>query len=112
MAHPYYSQLHELMSEVGLGAPNFACKHFFSGAAVYARGKMVATLSPQGLAFKLSESRCEEVLAAGHAIPLCYFKKSPVKRNYVLFPDVDQLDTDEIRAYFQEAVSTFAQGAA
>ncbi len=112
MAHPYFSQLQKLMSEVGLGGPDFVCKHFFSGAAVYARAKMVATLSPQGLAFKLSEPRCEEVLAEGHAIPLCYFKKSPVKRNYVLFPDADQLDMDEIRGYFQECVSTSEHDAA
>ena len=112
MAHPYFSQLRDLMNEVGLSDPDIICKHFFSGAAIYARGKMVASLSPKGLAFKLSKPRCDQVLSEGIAIPLCYFNKSPAKRGYVLFPDADQLNDDELRGYFNECVSTSAKDAA
>jgi len=112
MAHPYFSQLQELVRDVGLGDSDIVCKHFFSGAGLYARGKMVATLSPKGLAFKLSKHRCDQVLSEGLAIPLCYFSKSPVKRSYVLFPDVAELSTEDLRGYFQECVLMSAQDAA
>lgn len=73
MAQPYLSQLQELLAEVNLGDTELVCKHFFSGAAAYANGKIVASLSPKGLAFKLSECRCDNVLSAGIAIPLQSF---------------------------------------
>ena len=78
------------------------CKHFFSGAAVYLNGKICASLSPKGLAFKLSEERSAELIRQGKAIPLQYFEKSPVKKGYVLFPEAGQLSPIEIAAYFNE----------
>lgn len=108
MAHPYLGQLQDLLGDSGLNSSEIVCKHFFSGAAAYSNGKIIASLSPKGLAFKLSESRCNEVLAEGLAVPLRYFNKSPVKRGYVLFPDNDRLKSDETRRYFLECISTSA----
>ena len=112
MAHPYLGQIQKLVSDIDFGDSDIEYKHFFSGAAVYADGKIVASLSPKGLAFKLSESRCAAVLSEGLAIPLRYFEKSPVKQGYVLFPDKDQLRKVELEDFFRECVLTSAQGAA
>lgn len=109
MAYPYLDQLQELVDNVDLGDSDVVCKHFFSGAAAYLNGKIIASLSPNGLAFKLSASRCAEVLSDGLAIPLRYFDKSPVKKGYVLFPDVDELGNGEIANFFRECVLNSTQ---
>jgi len=63
------------------------CRHFFSGAAAYRGESIVATLTPVGLAFKVPDEIHDELLANGLAVPLRYFSASPIKRNYVLFPE-------------------------
>lgn len=63
------------------------CRHFFSGAAVYRDGSIVASLTPVGLAFKVPTEVHDRLLESGRAQPLCYFPRSPIKRDYVLFPD-------------------------
>ncbi len=108
MAHPYLKEIRDLLAEIGLDDSDLECKHFFSGAAAYANGKIVASLSPKGLAFKLSEHRCNEILSQGIAIPLRYFDKSPVKRGYVLFPDKNRLSKDELKDCFRECILTSA----
>ena len=58
MAEAY---LHVLRSLVDRGRPEpgsravVVCKHFFSGAAAYANGRIFMTLTPVGLALKLPE---------------------------------------------------------
>ncbi len=65
------------------------CRHFFSGAAVYRDGDIIASLTPVGLAFKVSNDIRTKLLNNGRAIPLRYFPNSPVKKNYVLFTDAE-----------------------
>lgn len=60
-------------------------RHFFSGAAVYRDGSIVASLTPAGLAFKVPAEVHDSLLSSGRAGPLRYFPGSPIKRNYVLF---------------------------
>lgn len=62
-------------------------RHFFSGAALYRDGAIVATLTPVGIAFKVPQDVREELLKSDRAVPLRYFPNSPVKSDYVLFPD-------------------------
>ena len=62
------------------------CKHFFSGAAVYSDGHIFMTLTPAGLALKLSEHDRAQLAALG-AVPLRYFANAPVKKDYVVLPD-------------------------
>ena len=105
MAHPFLSQL-ELLTDAHLsGVSNIECKHFFGGAALYSNGIICASLTPVGLAFKLSTIRCSELMESGAARPLKYFQKSPIKKDYVLFPEFEKLDEDTIAAYFGEAVA-------
>ena len=60
-------------------------RHFFSGAAVYRDGTIVASLTPVGLAFRVPTEIRDALLDSGKAIPLRYFPNSPIKRDYVLF---------------------------
>jgi len=60
------------------------CKHFFSGAALYANGKICASLTPVGFAIKLPERSRTALLRQHRARPLRYFANAPVKREYVV----------------------------
>ncbi len=96
MAEPYLTQLEELAdrwisADQRIGA--LECRHFFSGAAVYRNGVIVASLTPVGLAFKVPVEVHDELLDSDLASPLRYFPKAPIKRGYVLFPAVKDLDT-------------------
>ncbi len=56
MAEPYLTDLQELAdqwfrADAAVGV--LECRHFFSGAAAYRDGAIVASLTPVGLAFKV-----------------------------------------------------------
>jgi hypothetical protein len=104
MAHPYLEQLQGLVSEAGIGDVDLDCKHFFSGAALYAGGKICATYTPVGLAFKLPRARCKELIAVKLAVPLCYFKGAPAKSGYALFQEPDDLSGESLSSYFSECI--------
>ncbi|MCZ6619135.1 MAG: hypothetical protein O7E57_13495 [Gammaproteobacteria bacterium] len=104
MAQPYLDQLEKLVCSFAPASHDLICKHFFSGAALYVQQRICASLSPKGLAFKLGNSRCENILAHGKAVPLQYFDNAPIKRDYILLPDVQNLDDTDIIAYFEECV--------
>ncbi len=112
MAQPYLEQLQQLADDIDLASPDIVCKHFFSGAAAYTNGHIFASLTPKGLALKLPEPRCKELLAGDFAEPLRYFDKSPVKRGYVLFAEHGRLTKNELKQYFLESVLAAAEDAA
>ncbi len=105
MAHPYREQLQALVQIVDRSDVDLVCKHFFSGAALYANGKICASLSPAGLAFKLSQQRCADLINSQIAEPLCYFEGAPTKTSYALFPVPDELSGKSIAAYFDECIT-------
>jgi hypothetical protein len=89
MAEPYLTELRALADEWSRaddGVGELECRHFFSGAAAYRDGAIVATLTPVGLAFKVLATVRDDLLARGVASELSYFPNAPVKRDYVLFP--------------------------
>lgn len=112
MAQPYLDQLEELIARIHPDGRDLVCKHFFSGAALYLGGSICASLSPKGLAFKLPEGRCAEIIAAGKATSLRYFDKSPIKRGYILLPDVGDLRDSDISAYLEECLAYAASARA
>jgi len=69
-------------------------RHFFSGAALYRAGSIVGSLTPVGLAFKVPNEVRDSLLNREKAVPLRYFQNSPVKGDYVLFPD-SKIETHE-----------------
>ncbi|MCH7829966.1 MAG: hypothetical protein IIB75_05300 [Proteobacteria bacterium] len=105
MAHPYFAQLRQLLDDADLNETDIVCKHFFSGAAAYACGHIFASLTPKGLAFKLTGKRCVEVIEKGKGTELTYFENSPVKKGYVLFRDFAEMSKGDLRRYFSEALS-------
>lgn len=105
MAQPYLDRLQALVNEFGSGNQNLVCKHFFSGAALYFDGKICASLTPKGLAFKLPGTRCEELIANGEAEALRYFDNSPVKKGYVLLPDYQALGAVQLSAYLRQCTA-------
>ena len=88
MVEAFLAELKSVVGRLPLGdetVNGIEYKHFFSGAAAYARGKIFMTLTPVGLALKLPDHDCQALLAAG-ATPLQYFPKAPIKKNYVVLP--------------------------
>lgn len=59
------------------------CRHFFSGAALYANGKICASLTPAGFGLKLPKEVRERMMDEGQGKELRYFIDAPVKREYI-----------------------------
>ena len=78
-------------------------KPFFGGAAAYANGKICLSLTKVGFAVKLPEVDRQELLAKG-AQPLRYFPKAPIKKKYVVLPDVIMHDPECLRAWVKKCV--------
>lgn len=90
MAEPYLGDLRKLAdewTETNSSVGSLECRHFFSGAAAYRDHTVVATLTPVGLAFKVSPEARDSLLSSGEALPLRYFSESPIKKDYVLFSE-------------------------
>jgi TfoX/Sxy family transcriptional regulator of competence genes len=90
MAEPYLADLTKMSTdwmEANHSVGVLECRHFFSGAAVYRDGSIVASLTPVGLAFKVKADVRQSLLDSGRASPLRYFPESPIKHDYVLFAD-------------------------
>ncbi len=64
---------------------NLECKHFFSGAALYADDRICISLTPVGLAMKLPEDTKERLLKNKKVVPLRYFPNGPIKKSMFCF---------------------------
>jgi TfoX/Sxy family transcriptional regulator of competence genes len=106
MVAPYLQELRSILDdrkpEQGRSA-TIECKHFFSGAAAYADGRIFMTLTPAGLALKLPEADVAALLAQG-ATPLRYFPKAPVKRDYVVVPDSMREHTEALGPLIEASI--------
>ena len=87
MAQEYFDRLSGLINEVTPSmsiSADLEIKHFFSGAAVYANGRICISLTPAGLAVKLPESLRNDLLKEKGTSRLRYFPKAPIKKDYVV----------------------------
>ncbi len=76
MAEPFLEQLSQIVGElssVTFENVTLETKHFFSGAALYANGKICASLSPSGFALKLPTDVRERLIAEGRAKVFRFF---------------------------------------
>ena len=108
MAEPYLERLSQIVDRLGPVSAEkvtLKTKHFFSGAALCANGKICASLTPVRLAFKLPQSRCENIIEEGKAEPLKYFERSPTKRGYILLPTPQNLSDADIALYLRECLA-------
>ena len=79
------------------------CKHFFSGAAAYANGRIFMTLTTIGLALKLPQDS-RELLIGNGARPLRYFPKGPIKKDYVVVPKALANDEETLASWIRESI--------
>lgn len=106
MAKIYLEKLQDMLGPVGARLPagvELEIKHFFSGAACYAGGSICITLTPVGLAMKLSEAdRAAARKAGGRA--LRYFPNGPIKKDYVVLPGKIRGNTRSLRAWARKSI--------
>ena len=107
MAKQYLEKLSELMNRAMAG--NFKnvdleCKHFFSGAAVYANGRICITLTPAGFAVKLPEEPRNALMRDSGTKQLRYFPKGPIKKDYVVLPEAMLEDMKTLRHWVKVSI--------
>ena len=107
MAQPYLDQLTEDLRKWKPTRPRgvkLECKHFFSGAALYANGKIAASLTPAGLALKLPEAMRLDLFRGRKARRLRYFTKGPVKKDYAVLSRSTASDASEVRRLLNASI--------
>src|SRR6266566_5356808 len=90
MAQEYLERLNLLIGRLISGSlknVKLECKHFFSGAAVYAHGRICMSWTPVGFAMKLPEPSRATLISERGAKYLRHFPKGPIKKDYVVLPE-------------------------
>ena len=108
MAKIFLGQLSRIIDRATsgrIGDVTVECKHFFSGAAVYANGRICASLTPVGFAIKLPKDSRDILLKRRGVKPLRYFAKGPVKKEYVVLPKALIGDPNGIRGLLEISVA-------
>ena len=107
MAKQHLEQLTALIRQTTSGRFNDAkleCKHFFSGAALYANGRICISLTPVGFAIKLPEESRNTLLKQKGAKYLQYFPKGPIKKDYVVMPKTMLKDMRTLRRWVRISI--------
>ena len=102
MAKEYLDELSALIDKTVSGRfknIRLECKHFFSGAALYANGKICISLTPVGFAIKLPEESRSALLKQKGTKPLRYFPEGPIKKDYVVLPKAILNDAKVLRQW-------------
>ncbi len=106
MAKEYLERLEMLLRPVARTLPPevaLEVKHFFSGAAAYANGRICITLTTVGVALKLPEDARIRLKKAG-ARPLRYFPDGPIKKDYVLLPKSYREDRRKLATWARKSI--------
>jgi TfoX/Sxy family transcriptional regulator of competence genes len=104
MVATHLNTLRSLLDRVALDrSVTVECRHFFSGAAAYANGRIFMTLTSVGLALKLSSESRADLLGLG-ARPLRYFSHGPIKKDYVVVPQSVAGDIDAVTPWIARSV--------
>ena len=107
MAKEYLNKLSEIMKQATARRfkdVNLECKHFFSGAAVYADGRICVSLTPVGFAIKLPENSRDVLLKEKGTKHLRYFPKGPIKKEYVVLPKAMINDVKVLRCWVKVTI--------
>jgi TfoX/Sxy family transcriptional regulator of competence genes len=107
MAQPYFDRLSAKLRESNPPKPRgvvVECKHFFSGAALYANGRIFASLTPAGLAIKLPERSRSDLLRARGGRRLRYFKGGPIKKEYIVLSHRTAADREKVRELLRAGI--------
>ena len=101
MAQPYLETLSRKIRNLELPVSEdvtLECKHFFSGAALYANGKICASLTPAGFGLKLPADVRDLLIEDGDGHELRYFEKAPVKKEYVALSQAVADDLERLKS--------------
>ena len=115
MAEPYRERLTtmvRLARPSNARGPRLECRHFFSGAALYANGTICASLTPVGFAVKLPETSRAALLRQRRARPLRYFRRGPIKKEYVVLSAATASEPAVIRSLLRESIQYATRGKA
>ena len=107
MAKEYLRQLTALIKQLTTGRfknVKLECKHFFSGAAVYADGRICISLTPVGFAIKLPKESQNILMNVEGAKRLRYFPKGPIKKDYVVLPKAMLKDMKTLRRWVKVSI--------
>ncbi len=107
MAEPYLERLRETIEYLDISSGDelaLECKHFFSGAALYANGKICATLTPAGFGLKLPGEIRNRLIDAGDGKELRYFDNAPIKKEYVALSQVVMDDPDSLKTLIRQSM--------
>jgi len=102
MAKDYLDKLTKIMQQAlarRFKHVNIEYKHFFSGAAVYANGRICISLTPVGFAIKLPSKSRDLLLKEKGTNYLRYFAEGPVKKDYVVLPEAMVNDVKILRKW-------------
>ena len=100
MAEPFLARLAQIVDELGplqTGGATLESKHFFSGAALYADGRIFASLSPAGFALKLPAHTRRSFIEEGKGTEFRFFANGPVKREYIVLSESTVADEGLVR---------------
>jgi TfoX/Sxy family transcriptional regulator of competence genes len=107
MAHEYVDRLSALLRSATSGRfkdVKIECKHFFSGAAIYADGRICMSLTTVGFALKLPQEARNTLMKEQGAKPLRYFPKAPIKKDYVILPKAMLKDMKILRRWVKVSI--------
>ncbi len=109
MAEPYLQALGALLDQAldsakvpELDVP-ITRRHFFSGAAAYAEGRIFMTLTTAGLALKLPQDARARLIGEG-AVPLRTFAAGPVKKDYLVVPPRLAEDPEALAPWIEKSI--------
>lgn len=111
MAKPYLNRLSVIITSLNIATDEgvwLECKHFFSGAALYANGKICASLTPAGVGLKLPMESRIRLIEEGDGKELRYFDKAPVKKEYVALLQTVVDDPDRLKTLLLQSIEYVA----
>jgi TfoX/Sxy family transcriptional regulator of competence genes len=100
MAEPYLERLSQIVARLEPVLDEnltLEAKHFFSGAALYANGKICASLSPTGFALKLPTEVRTSLIEERKGKEFRFFPNGPLKREYVALSNAIIQDEEKLR---------------
>ncbi|HSG16737.1 MAG TPA: TfoX/Sxy family protein [Anaerolineae bacterium] len=115
MAEPYLERLAQMIGRLELSGAHETTlepRHFFSGAALYANGKICVLFSPRGFALKLPAATRQALIEAGKGGEFRFFADGPVKRDYVALAESVERDDEAFRELIGASVDYVAGSAA
>ena len=108
MTKEYLDKLSDLINKIYPTKPRnveLIIKHFFSGAAVYANGKICITLTPAGVAIKLPEKYRAKLIKEKCIKSLRYFPMAPIKKEYIVLPESKIRDLTKLKRLIKTSIN-------